>query len=50
MYIQSEKKWDFPYKTCGMRQVTGIDFNESFAPVMNDVGFRIMPIAKFFWI
>jgi hypothetical protein len=34
---------------CGYSQVPGIDFNESFAPVINDVSFRIMLIAKLFW-
>jgi hypothetical protein len=31
---------------CGYSQVPGIDFSESFAPVLNDVSFRIMFIAK----
>jgi hypothetical protein len=31
---------------CGYSQVPGIDFSESFAPVLNDVSFRIMLIAK----
>jgi hypothetical protein len=34
---------------CGYSQIPGIDFNESFAPVINDVSFRIMLIAKFIW-
>jgi hypothetical protein len=34
---------------CGYSQVPGIDFNESFAPVMNDVSFRIMLMAKLIW-
>jgi hypothetical protein len=33
----------------GYSQVPGIDFNESFAPVINDVRFRIMLIAKLTW-
>jgi hypothetical protein len=32
---------------CGYSQVPGIDFSESFAPVLNDVSFRFMLIAKF---
>jgi hypothetical protein len=34
---------------CGYSQVPGIDFSESFAPVLNDVSFRIMLIAKLVW-
>jgi Reverse transcriptase (RNA-dependent DNA polymerase) len=34
---------------CGYSQVPGIDFNESYAPVINDVSFRIMLIAKLTW-
>jgi Reverse transcriptase (RNA-dependent DNA polymerase) len=30
----------------GYSQIPGIDFNESFAPVINDVSFRVMLIAK----
>jgi hypothetical protein len=29
--------------------VPGIDFSESFAPVLNDVSFRIMLIVKLVW-
>ena len=49
-------KWIFKIKrngvfrarlvACGYSQIPGIDFNESFAPVVNDVSFRIMLIAK----
>jgi hypothetical protein len=31
---------------CGYSQVSGIDFSESFAAVLNDVSFRIMLIAN----
>jgi hypothetical protein len=31
---------------CGYSQIPGIDFNESFAPVINDASFWIMLIAK----
>ena len=34
---------------CGYSQIPGIDFNESFAPVINGVSFRIMLIAKLIW-
>jgi hypothetical protein len=34
---------------CGFSQVHGISFNENFAPVLNDVSFRIMLIAKLVW-
>jgi hypothetical protein len=34
---------------CGHSQVPGIDFSEIFAPVLNDVSFRIMLIAKHVW-
>jgi hypothetical protein len=34
---------------CGYRQVSGVDFNERFAPVINHASFRIMLIAKLIW-
>jgi hypothetical protein len=34
---------------CGYSQVSKIDFNEIFAPILNDVSFRIMLIAKLVW-
>jgi hypothetical protein len=34
---------------CGYSKVPGIDFSESFAPVLNDESFRIMLIAKLVW-
>jgi hypothetical protein len=52
-------KWIFKIKrngilrarlmVCGYSQISGIDYNESFAPVINDVSFRIMLIAKIIW-
>jgi Reverse transcriptase (RNA-dependent DNA polymerase) len=52
-------KWIFKIKrngvyrarlvACGYSQVPGVDFNESFAPVINDVSFRIMLISKLIW-
>jgi hypothetical protein len=54
-----KNKWIFKVKrngifrarlvACGYSQVPGIDFSELFAPVLNDVSFRIMLIAKFVW-
>jgi hypothetical protein len=34
---------------CGYIQIPGIDINESFAPIIHDVSFRIMLIAKLIW-
>jgi hypothetical protein len=34
---------------CGYSQVPGIDFSEIFAPVLNDLSFRIMVIVKLVW-
>jgi hypothetical protein len=34
---------------CRYSQIPEIDFNESFAPVINDVSFRIIFIAKLIW-
>jgi hypothetical protein len=34
---------------CVYSQIPGIDFIESFAPVLNDVSFRIILIAKLLW-
>jgi Reverse transcriptase (RNA-dependent DNA polymerase) len=49
-------KWIFKVKrngifrarlvACGYNQVPGVDFNESYAPVINDVSFRVMLIIK----
>jgi hypothetical protein len=35
--------------TCGYSQIPGVYFNDSFAPAINDVRFRIMLIAKIIW-
>jgi hypothetical protein len=35
--------------SCGYSQIPGVDFNESFAPVVNDVIFRIILTAKLLW-
>jgi hypothetical protein len=32
-----------------MRKIPGIDFSKRFAPVLNDVSFRIMLISKLVW-
>jgi hypothetical protein len=52
-------KWIFKIKqngffrarlvACGYSQIPGIDLDESFAPVINDVSFRIMLIVKLIW-
>ena len=52
-------KWVFDIKrdgtfrarlvACGYSQVGGIDFTQVFSPVINDVTFRIMLIAKMIW-
>jgi Reverse transcriptase (RNA-dependent DNA polymerase) len=52
-------KWIFEIKRIGIfrarlvacvySQIPGIDFNESFAPVINDVSFCIILIAKIMW-
>jgi Reverse transcriptase (RNA-dependent DNA polymerase)/gag-polypeptide of LTR copia-type/Zinc knuckle len=54
-----KNKWIFKVKrngvfrarlvACGYSQVPGVDFTESFAPVLNDVSFRLMLIAKLVW-
>jgi hypothetical protein len=56
---QCIKKWIFKVKrngifraslvACGYSQVPGIDFIAVFAPVLNDISFRIMLIAKPVW-
>ena len=52
-------KWVFDIKrngvfrarlvACGYSQVGGIDFNQVFSPVVHDVTFRIMLLAKMIW-
>jgi hypothetical protein len=52
-------KWIFKIKrngvsrarlvSCGYSQIPGVNFNESFAPVVNDVSFRIIISAKLLW-
>jgi hypothetical protein len=34
---------------CGYSQVPGVDFQESFAPMINDVTFRILLIMMLTW-
>jgi hypothetical protein len=34
---------------CGYSQIPGVNFKESFAPVVNDVSFRIILSAKLLW-
>jgi hypothetical protein len=57
--IKIKCKWIFKIKrngtfrerlvACGYSQIPGIDFNERFALVINDVRFRIILIAKLIW-
>jgi len=35
--------------TCGYNQISGINYNQNFSPVVNDVTFHIMLIAKMIW-
>jgi hypothetical protein len=52
-------KWIFKIKrngvfrarlvACGYSQIPGVNFNESFAPVVNDASFRIILCAKLLW-
>jgi hypothetical protein len=52
-------KWIFKIKkngvfiarlvACGYSQIPGVDFNESFAPILNDVSFGIILSAKLLW-
>jgi Reverse transcriptase (RNA-dependent DNA polymerase) len=51
-----KSKWVFKVKrngvfqaqlvACGYSQVPGVDFKDSFAPVVNNVSFRVLLIAK----
>jgi hypothetical protein len=34
---------------CGYSQIPGVNVNESFVPVVNDVSFRIILTAKLLW-
>jgi hypothetical protein len=34
---------------CGYRRILGIDFNEGFSPVINNISCQIMLIAKLIW-
>ena len=54
-----KSKWVFDIKqdgtfrarlvACGYSQVPGIDFEESYSPVINDVTFRVMLIMQIVW-
>jgi hypothetical protein len=56
-YVKS--KWEFKINrskffsvrlvACGYRQVPGIDFTESYAPVINDVSFRVILTEMMVW-
>jgi hypothetical protein len=34
---------------CGYSQIAGIDYDENFPPVINDVTYRILLIVKILW-
>ena len=34
---------------CGYSQIPGVDFTESYAPVINDVTWRILLVIKMLW-
>ena len=34
---------------CGYSQIPGVDFSESYAPVINDVSWRILIISMLVW-
>jgi Reverse transcriptase (RNA-dependent DNA polymerase) len=52
-------KWVFDIKrdgtfrarlvACGYSQVPGVDFQESYSPVINDVVFRILIVCQIIW-
>ncbi len=54
-----KQKWIFKVKrngtfrarlvACGYSQIPGVDFTEHFAPVVNDVTYRIMLVASILW-
>ena len=54
-----KNKWVFTIKrngvfrarlvACGYSQVPGVDFSESFAPVVNDITFHILLVAMIAW-
>ena len=54
-----KSKWVFDIKrsglfkvrlvACGYSQIPGVDFTESYAPVINDVSWRILLVAKMLW-
>ena len=54
-----KQKWIFKIKrngvfrarlvACGYSQIPGVDFTEHFAPVVNDITYRIMLVASILW-
>jgi hypothetical protein len=54
-----KQKWIFKVKrngvfrarlvACGYSQIPGVDFTEHFAPVVNDITYRIMLVASILW-
>jgi hypothetical protein len=47
--IKQNKNFRARLVACGYSRIPGIDFDESFAPVTNDVSFQIMLIARLIW-
>jgi hypothetical protein len=49
--LQDQEKLGFRSRlvACDYSQIPGVNFNESFAPVVNDVSFRIILSAKLLW-
>jgi hypothetical protein len=49
--LQDQEKRGFRARlvACGYSQIPGFNFNESFAPVVNDVSFRVILSAKLLW-
>jgi len=47
--IKRDGKFRARLVACGYSQVHGVDYNQVFSPVVNDVTFRIMLIAKMMW-
>ena len=44
-------RWCLPYASvaCGYSQVPGVDYTKNYAPVINDMAWQILLIAKLVW-
>ncbi|CAJ1937325.1 unnamed protein product [Cylindrotheca closterium] len=47
MGIQDQEKWRLV--PCGYSQIPGVDFTEHFAPLINDITWRILLVAMVIW-